>query len=197
MKLVPVDQDNIKKIDNHHAAMSGKVSEQYFRESIRNAGFSILRSKDEFIEAYGKRGLNYLRDSIHLNVPKWWEEEANFFSKKGKKAKFYVDGYLPEFDLRVELKYTNAYGTTEEKVMFDLEKIRDGAYSEKKLLYVIFGPLAKKQNVFNLFELKVKSLDPKHEKVKVILDDSPDLILVKNYLQSLKEEKEILCKHLA
>ena len=41
---------------------------------------------------------------------------------------FLADGYCPELDCIVELKGGDKSGTTEEKVFFDLEKLRDDCY---------------------------------------------------------------------
>ena len=175
-----------KDDDKHLAAKSGARSEKFFKETLVAEGFSVLKTEKDFKSFYEKESLKIRQSSLFLDVPKWWQENANFVTKKGKKAKFHVDAYLPEFDLRVEIKYTKAFGTTEEKVMYDLEKIRDGVYSDKKLLYVFFGPIANEQKVFRLFKAKMSEFDPNEQKVKVIIDDSEDLTLVKKYLYSLR-----------
>lgn len=180
----------MKSLHNHGASRSGKLSESLLRKILTDEGFLFLREKNDFKTFYGKtEASERMKKSMYLDAPKWWEEEAQFFTPKGGKARFFVDGYLPEFDLRVEMKYTNAHGTTEEKVMFDLEKIRDGVYSDKKLLYVFFGPLANQQKVFRLFKAKVRQIDPDEKKIKVIIDDSKDLTFVKKHLYSLRKKK--------
>lgn len=171
---------------NHGAAVSGAKSEKVFKTILESYGFPVLRKKDEFRKFYGERlAFSKMKESIYLQIPDSWKDDT-FKTKLGKEPKFYVDYYQPDFDLRIELKYSKARGTTEEKIFFDLEKIRDNVYGDKKLLYVFFGPLANKQRLFRLFSKKVKQFDPSEEKVKVIFDDSEDLQVVKNYFQTLK-----------
>ena len=173
-------------IHNHGAAVSGVKSEETFKLILENCGIPVLRKKEEFRKFYGKRmAFSKMKEAIYLEIPESWKED-NFKTNSGKEPKFYVDYYQPNFDLRIELKYSQTHGTTEEKVFFDLEKIRDNVYGDKKLLYVFFGPLANKQKLFRLFSKKVKQFDPSEEKVKVIFDDSEDLQVVKGYFQTLK-----------
>ena len=56
---------------------------------------------------------------------------------------FLADGYCPELDAIIELKGGDKSGTTEEKVFFDLEKLRDGCYGTRTVLYITEG---KKEN---------------------------------------------------
>ena len=170
-----------KPIHNHGAAISGQKSEAMFRDELRNDSFTVLRYSEDFQEYYGKKeGKKIYRDTILVKVPQSWvEDEAIGFDEK---SKFIIDGFLPEFDQRLELKYSKSAGTTEEKIFYDLEKIRDGVYDGKKLLYAIFGPLAEEQRIFRLFSKKVLDFDPTEERVKVILDKTPNLSKVKQYL---------------
>jgi hypothetical protein len=55
------------------------------------------------------------------------------------------------------LKNSNKHGTTEEKVFYDLEKIRDGVYgTEHELWYIFAGNVAENTGVYKLFESKAK-----------------------------------------
>ena len=169
-----------KPIHNHGAAISGQKSEAMFRDELRNDGFTVLRYSEDFQEYYGKKeGKKIYRNTILIKVPPIWCSEDIGFDEK---SKFIIDGFLPEFDQRLELKYSKSAGTTEEKIFYDLEKIRDGVYGDKKLLYTIFGPLAEEQRLFRLFAKKVLDFDPTEERVKVILDKTPSLSKVKQYL---------------
>lgn len=174
-----------KPIHNHGAARSGKKSEHMFRDEIRNEGFSVLREKKDFQDFYGKKqGEDVYRNAILVKVPPIWVSENIGFDKK---SKFITDGFLPDFDQVLELKYSKSAGTTEEKIFYDLEKIRDGVYDNRRLLYCIFGPLAEEQRLFKLFANKVLRHDPTEERVKVILDKTPNLSNVKQYLHWQKK----------
>lgn len=168
---------------NHGAAKSGVRSEASFKEALLEQQIVLLKTKEDFKKYYRsslKEAQQKVKKFIHLPWPEDYEQDD-----PDKKHNHWVDGYLPQFDIIVELKYSEAKGTTEEKVMNDLEKMRDGAYDcGRPLLYVIFGPEAM-QPIFKRFARKVKKFDPLEQRVKVILDTSPELSLVKEFLFSL------------
>jgi len=109
-------------IHNHNAAITGTKGERILKEYLQSRGFSLLNKKSEFEE----RGM----------------------SRKGKKVfpspydsgTFLSDGFIPELGYIVEYKYGTNHGTTEEKIFFDLEKIRDRVYGEEyPLVYIFWG----------------------------------------------------------
>ena len=60
----------------------------------------------------------------------------------------------------VEQKHSDKHGTTEEKVFYDLEKIKKGVYGEDhELWYVFTGNVAKDIEVYREFEKEVKALN--------------------------------------
>ena len=175
---------NTNKKDGHGASKSGIASENKFKFLIESSGYSLLKLKEEFVAKFGKEeGLSLWKESREIPIPPEWQ----YVDKKI----FQTDGYIPEFNINVELKYSNAQGTTEEKVMYDLLKIKDGVYSNKKLVYIFFGPRAKNCDIFKHFDREVKKIDPTEEKVKVILDDTEDLMLVREYLKSLEVSQKM------
>lgn len=171
------------KEDGHGAAKAGVKSENKFKNLIESWNCSLLKHQKDFISKFGKdKGITFQKEIIQIPIPSEW----------GYKQKVFVaDGYIPEIDMVVELKYSSEQGTAEEKVMYDLFKIQKGIYSNKKLLYVIFGPRAKTCDIFGLFNREVKKIDPTEERIKVILDDTEDLSVVREYLKSLETSQKM------
>ena len=100
---------------DHGAARSGQQREQMLREFFEDNGFTFMKTKKE-CEMYGVA----YDGTIRHPVP---EEYAECGFKY-----FLTDGYVLELDAVIELKGGDKSGTTEEKVFFDLEKLRDGCY---------------------------------------------------------------------
>jgi hypothetical protein len=172
------------KEDGHGAAKAGISSENKFKLFVESCGYSLLKLKEEFVSKFGEeKGVSLWKESREIPIPLEW----GYLDKKT----FQTDGYIPEFDVNIELKYSNASGTTEEKVMYDLLKIKDGVYSNKKLIYIFFGPRAKNCDIFKHFHREVKKIDPTEEKVKVILDDTEELSAVSEYLKSLETSQKM------
>ena len=96
------------------------------REFFNDIGVTFVKTKGECIS-------NSVEDegTIKHDVP---EEYAECGFKY-----FLADGYCPELDAIIELKGGDKSGTTEEKVFFDLEKLRDGCYGERTVLYITEG----------------------------------------------------------
>jgi hypothetical protein len=100
-------------MDTHHAARSGQKREQQLSELIASFGYTLKE----------KQRIN--------DIP-------SIYSQCGFKF-FWDDGSIPELNIdHIELKGGNAKGTTQEKLFFDLEKIKDGVYNGN-LLYIFEG----------------------------------------------------------
>jgi hypothetical protein len=107
---------------NHGAAVSGVKGETILREALEKFGLSLWKKKSDFKGSE----LDY-NGTICFNSP---YDNGSFLS----------DGFIPEIKHIVEIKYGEKHGTTEEKVMVDLEKIRDGVYgNEYPLVYIFWG----------------------------------------------------------
>jgi hypothetical protein len=118
--------ENQTTTDAHGAARSGQQREQMLRQFFNDNGFTFVKTKKE-CEAFG---IPY-EGTIKHPVP---EEYAECGFKY-----FLTDGYCPELDSIIELKGGDKSGTTEEKVFFDLEKLRDGCYGKRTVLYITEG----------------------------------------------------------
>lgn len=118
--------ENQTTTDAHGAARSGQQREQMLRQFFTDNGFTFVKTKKE-CEAHG---IPY-EGTIKHPVP---EEYAECGFKY-----FLTDGYCPELDSIIELKGGDKSGTTEEKVFFDLEKLRDGCYGKRTVLYITEG----------------------------------------------------------
>ena len=118
--------ENQTNSDAHGAARSGQQRELMLREFFNVNGFTFVKTKKEC----EKLGIPY-EGTIKHDVP---EEYAECGFKY-----FLADGYCPELDAIIELKGGDKSGTTEEKVFFDLEKLRDGCYGNRTVLYITEG----------------------------------------------------------
>ena len=175
--------------DQHGACASGVKSEKEFKQALVSHGLTVLKKDDDFYRYY--ENFNFSKEqirSIYENCMQLtWDKSDKFAdllngrTVNGKYKKFQPDGYIPELDTRIELKYSEKNGTTQEKVFYDLMKIKEGFYSDKKLIYILFGPAAEQQATYELFKNYVEELDPTGDKVKVFLsstlDDSIEYIL--------------------
>jgi hypothetical protein len=178
---------------NHGAAVSGSLSEKEFKKQlVSNTGFNFLKTRKEFVSYYSSLGKNkkeieeIYNAAMLLPYPESWNKLKTAKTNKGKNKRFIPDGYIPEINSRIELKFTQQFGTTEEKVMADKEKIVDGVYNDKKLIYIFYGPIAEEQFWFELFKMKVEQFDPNSEKIKVFLANTLQPFF--DYLKTLKTE---------
>lgn len=179
-------------MDQHNAAATGKISEELFKYEVESVGITFLKTREDYREwnyrnENGARGSlgrgNDIYESHMVQWPEAWQKVTSP-TPSGRKRRFNVDGWIPELDTRVEVKYSEKNGTTEEKVFFDYVKIRDGVYDGKPLLYVLFGSNAPGKAVFELFKHMVDSLG--RDDVHVIIDDE-SLSQTKKYLAECLE----------
>ena len=117
---------NQDKNDTHGAARSGAEREKMLREFFTQNGLTLVKKKGDC----EKLGIPY-EGTIKHPVPEEYAECGFSY--------FLTDGYCPELDAIVELKGGDKSGTTEEKVFFDLEKLRDGCYGNRTVLYITEG----------------------------------------------------------
>jgi hypothetical protein len=110
------------KTDNHGAAKSGQKGETILRKALEASGLSLLKKKNDF------KGTEFeYKGTIAFPSP---YDDGTFQS----------DGFIPELGIIVEIKYGEKHGSTEEKAIVDLEKIRDGVYGSKyPLVYFFWG----------------------------------------------------------
>ena len=112
--------------DTHGAARSGAEREKMLREFFETNGLTLIKKKSECKQL----GISY-EGTIRHRVPEEYAECGFNY--------FLTDGYCPELDVIVELKGGDKSGTTEEKVFFDLEKLRDGCYGNRTVFYITEG----------------------------------------------------------
>lgn len=117
---------NQNQNDTHGAARSGAEREKMLREFFTQNGLTLVKKKGDC----EKLGIPY-EGTIKHTVPEEYAECGFSY--------FLTDGYCPELDAIVELKGGDKSGTTEEKVFFDLEKLRDGCYGNRTVLYITEG----------------------------------------------------------
>ena len=109
-------------MDTHNGARNGLKGERILREALKRKGLSLWKKKKVF------KGSDFSYDgTVKFDSP----YDAGSFNS---------DGFIPELQYIAEMKYGEKHGTTEEKVMVDLEKIRDGVYgTEYPLVYIFWG----------------------------------------------------------
>ena len=176
---------------NHGAAISGRESEKHFKNTlIDSAGVTFLKTVKEFQNYYGtEKGRRMYEETIKRPYPTDWGLLSSSKTKAGNVRNFIADGYIPELNLILELKFSKAHGTTEEKVMYDLVKISKGVYQNSigsRLLYIFHGPVCDKVAVYEQFEYEV-SKQGLSSKVEVLNDNSSNLDKVVSYIKSLRE----------
>ena len=140
-------------IHNHGAAISGVKSEKQLVTTVQNKGLTILRTKKDFKNLnIPERGTRYHRPPSH------WAQTT----RTGKQRKFVADGFIPldNGGIILEQKNSDKHGTTEEKVFYDLEKIRLGVYGDDfDLWYVFTGDVCEEVEAYREFEMQAKALE--------------------------------------
>jgi hypothetical protein len=141
-------------LHNHGAAVSGVKSETKMARVIRRKGHIILKTKKDF----KKNGVDEWGTRYH-KPPKYWSQKT----RTGKQRRFVADGFIllknrKNRGIILEQKNSNAHGTTEEKVFYDLEKIRQGVYGKKhELWYVFTGKVCHEVEAYKEFEIQAKA----------------------------------------
>jgi|TARA_B100000900_G_scaffold400343_1_gene403863 hypothetical protein len=147
--------------DTHGAAASGQRAEKKLRERVVGMGFHYIRTQVDAAKYLGipltPGGKVRKKDIPRIN--EWLEGKVNFEApeeyKEADFGRFESDGYVPELDSILELKAGDKAGTTEEKIFFDLEKMRDKCYGDRTVLYIFEGSKEQDKNT-KLFKAKVK-----------------------------------------
>ncbi len=146
-------------IHNHGAARSGTKSERMLQQITTELGFDYLKVQADYerhnIDQWGTR---------YHKPPDGWPQ----LTPKGSQRKYEADGYilLPNGSgIIIEQKHSDKHGTTEEKVFYDLEKIRLGVYGDTPLWYVFTGNVAELTNAYKEFEVRLKASNVKNVKV--------------------------------
>jgi hypothetical protein len=138
-------------IHNHGAAVSGVKSETEMVGVVRSKGHTILKTKEDF----KKNGIDEWGTRYH-KPPKHWCQKT----KTGKQRRFVADGFIPlqNRGIIIEQKNSNEHGTTEEKVFYDLEKIRLGVYGDRHdLWYVFTGKVCQEVEAYKEFQMQAKA----------------------------------------
>lgn len=131
--------------DGHGAARSGAQREAALRRWFEERDMSFIKSQKDAAVYLGvsltKSGKVRAKDKQTINE---WLEGRQVFQATGDYEEcgfsyFLADGYVPEIDAIFELKGGDKNGTTEEKLFFDLMKMEDGCYGDRKVYYVFEG----------------------------------------------------------
>ena len=140
---------------NHGAAVSGTKSEKKLHRITKSVGLPYLKVKKDF----EKYGLSEWGRRYH-KPPQEWSQET----RTGKQRRYVSDGFVfnPKTNRGaiIEQKHSDKHGTTEEKVFYDLMKIKKGVYgSEHELWYIFTGEMADDIQVYKEFEKEAKALN--------------------------------------
>jgi hypothetical protein len=121
---------------NHGAALSGVKGEQRLADRLRKEGVPLLKKQGDFIKYYKQFGWTRER------ALQKWKEKMILACPWNDQTVYKPDGFVPYGrsgeGLTLENKYGAAHGTTEEKIFYDLEKIRAGVYP-KNFAYIFEG----------------------------------------------------------
>jgi len=147
------------KIDNHKACKSGLQSEAIMQDFIRGMGFRYHTTAKQLKEA----DINPYGTLFHTPPPAWPQ-----LTKGGKQRKYIADGFIQLWlgnackGVIIEQKNSDKHGTTEEKVFYDLAKIRNNVYGDRHALWYVFtGSKAKSLTVYQEFAIEAQSLPVK------------------------------------
>tara|TARA_Y100000034_G_C6881815_1_gene404208 strand:- start:245 stop:760 length:516 start_codon:yes stop_codon:yes gene_type:complete len=166
-----------KQKHNHGASRSGKKSEDRVTIVTAKSGFQHLRLKKDF-----ENSIHKYDGTVRLEKP-----EKYTLAKKKRTNHFFSDGLInnPKNNKGaiLESKNSNAHGTTEEKVFYDLHKIKDGVYGDKyPLVYLFQGSVCEDVNEYRLFADEIKRLKlPVH----VVFDSTSDLRIFSTFMEKL------------
>lgn len=133
---------------NHGASISGVRSETKLLSIAKKKGLTILKTAKDFKKA----GIEEWGTRFH-KPPSHWPQKTT----SGKQRKFIADGFIPleNRGIIIEQKNSDKHGTTEEKVFYDLEKIRLGVYGKThELWYVFTGDVCDEVNAYKEFEFE-------------------------------------------
>ena len=126
-------------MDKHNAARSGQKREQQLADKISELGYTLQ--------------------------PKQRITPPELYRVCGQKF-FTDDGSIPELNIdHIELKGGSKNGSTQEKLFYDLEKIKDGVY-KGNLLYIFEG-IMETHTCTKLFIAKLALLG--YDNVKVLM----------------------------
>jgi hypothetical protein len=136
--------------DQHHASKAGSKYEKELVDLVKSFNLTINPKKQ-------------IRD-----LPASYKEAGFQF--------FWDDGSVPDANIdHIELKGGEKNGTTHEKLMFDLEKIRDGVY-KGNLLYIFKG-IMETHKVTKLFIRKLSTLNLPNVQVMMYSDLTKETLL--------------------
>ena len=167
----------MKEKHNHGASRSGKRSEDRVTIVTAESGFQHLRLKKD-----SENSIHNYDGTVRLEKP-----EKYTLAKKKRTNHFFSDGLInnPKNNKGaiLESKNSDAHGTTEEKVFYDLHKMKDGVYGNKyPLVYLFQGSVCEDVNEYRLFADEVKHLKlPVH----VVFDSTPDLRIFRTFMEKL------------
>lgn len=134
-------------MDQHNAARSGQKREQLLEAKISELGFTLQPKQriTDLPELYKVCGQKFFTD----------------------------DGSIPELNIHhIELKGGSKNGSTQEKLFYDLEKIKDGVY-KGNLLYIFEG-IMETHTCTKLFAAKLAMLGLDNVKVLMFSELTAD-----------------------
>ena len=162
---------------NHGASRSGKKSEDRVTIVTAESGFQHLRLKKDF-----ENSIHKYDGTVRLEKPEKYTR-----AKKKRTNHFFSDGLInnPKNNKGaiLESKSSDVHGTTEEKVFYDLLKMKDGVYGDKyPLVYLFQGSVCENVNEYRLFadEIKRQKLP-----VHVVFDSTSDLRIFRAFMEKL------------
>lgn len=172
----------INSLDAHGAAAAGHSSETDLFSALKNNGYQVFRKQSDF--------------SSKEEWKSWMQVERpqeyclggdGGFRDNGTPRAFCLDFFVitpSGKKVRLEQKNMVKHGTTEEKVIFDLEKVRDGVYNKEDayFVYAFTGPRSPQCNVAALFQHKAQD---ENLPIEVVIDPDPAFSALLSLLESI------------
>ena len=135
--------------DQHGAAKNGVIGEATLTSFFDENDLTLYKLKRDIEDiGYAYEG------TIKFQQPSHWPKKQN-----GEAPEFLSDGFCPELELIVEMKFGDKHGTVEEKVFYDLKKIESGVYGlDYPLAYIFGGASAETDHRYKHFEIELEML---------------------------------------
>lgn len=131
-------------MDRHHASAAGYKFETDFSERLKEHKLTVLRHKREL----ERHGISYI-GSILLLHPEEWAYDPN--RKRGVRSSK-TDGFILEYRLSFEHKGQHEFGTTTEKLYWELQKL-DVGITPNRFLFVLAGILENEYHAMHFMNI--------------------------------------------
>lgn len=172
--------------DHHHASRSGAKTEDTVAEVIKALGWDFAKKKAE-VEALGvpyEGNIRIPKPAIFQQIHEGWGFETDGYMRSPEGREFIIE--IKSHNAKLANGKPN--GTAQEKVFYDLEKLRRGAYSNSpRLIYLFTGAMAHDVNEWSAF---ASIVEEENLPADVIFDNSANLSSLCHFLLSNERHED-------